>query len=346
MMAADETILITGGMGFIGLHLAEVFFREGFKVVVLDRAERNPGLPDSVRHIRGSVTDKDTWFMALAGVDTVIHLAAYMGRAVDHSNYLSVNAAGTAFMYEVIAEHKLPVKKVIVASSQEVYGEGRYRCEEHGIFYPERRKREDLVAGKWDVRCPACGMYAYLLLSEEDDKLNAVSMYGVSKIAADHTARLLGDHYEIPTIVVRNSLVIGAHPLMTQLYPGSALPYCAAQTLKNEPMEIPEDGQQLRDMITISDLGAAYRVLVRDTRAMCGAVNVCGETISLTALGETICRIAGVSFRPVYVPALRPWRSRHWMMSRRKITGEFGWQPLQTIEDGVEEYLALARTML
>lgn len=338
------TVLITGGFGFVGLHLADMFAQEDFKIRTFSRSPRPPHLSFVVDHIQGSVTDKASWLRALESVEYVIHLAVYAGYYPDYSTYLMVNAASTALMYEVIAEHQLPIKKVILASSQAVYGEGKYRCGEHGIFYPERRKREDLQRGIWDISCPVCGIVAEVMASEEDDKLNAVSMYGVSKIAADHTARLLGYCHGIPTAVVRSSHVIGAHPLMTFLYTGS-LPSFAQAALSGKPIVIPEDGNQWRNLIHIKDLGRAYQLLLHHTFTGCLTLNAGGAKIRLNDLARNISTAAGVAHSPVYETQLKPWAYRHWVISCEKITQELAWQPVHSVEEGIAEYLALAKTL-
>ncbi len=335
---------MTGGFGFVGLHLADMFAQEGFKIRTFSRSPLAPRLSFIADHVQGSVADKSSWLRALEGVDYVIHLAVYAGYYPDYSTYLTTNSASTALLYEVIAEYKLPVRKIIIASSQAVYGEGKYRCEEHGIFYPERRTRENLLRGIWDIACPACGVVAQVLPSEEDDKLNAVSMYGVSKIAADHTARLLGYCHDIPTAIIRSSHVIGAHPLMTSLYTGS-LPSFVQAALAGKPILISEDGNQWRNLIHVKDLGSVYRLLLNRTFAGCVTFNAGGTKIRLNDLAQKACTAAGITCNLIYETKPKPWAYRHWVISCEKIMGELGWSPRHTVEEGVEEYLAMARTL-
>src|SRR5215469_12497104 len=168
-------VLVTGGAGFIGSHLVERFLRDGFQVRVLDSLEKRVHphgariLPPGAEFIRGSVTDQDALLGALRDVDVVSHQAAYQDYMPDFSRFLSVNAVGTALIYELIVQHRLPVKKIIVASSQAVYGEGQYRCVQHGSFLPVPRSAQQLEAAEWEVKCPQCGDKAVPLLLLEQE---------------------------------------------------------------------------------------------------------------------------------------------------------------------------------
>src|SRR5260221_490974 len=144
-------ILVTGGAGFIGSHIADRFLAEGWSVRVMDNLQPRvhpDGIPRNVakgvEFIHGDVTQRSDWERALQGVDVVSHQAAYQDYAPDYSQFMATNVVGTAMLFEVIAEKKLPVRRVVVASSQSVYGEGQYRCDEHGQFLPEPRGIEKL----------------------------------------------------------------------------------------------------------------------------------------------------------------------------------------------------------
>src|SRR2546428_1031642 len=150
-------VLITGGAGFIGSHLVHRFLKEGFQVRALDNLDSkvHPGgrpnyLPPNVEFIRGDVTARDTLLAALRDVDIVSHQAAYQDYMPDFSRFLLVNAVGTSLLYELIVGEKLKIKKIIVASSQAVYGEGQYTCAGHGSFLPVPRSRHQLALGQWE----------------------------------------------------------------------------------------------------------------------------------------------------------------------------------------------------
>src|ERR1700688_81701 len=154
-------VLVTGGAGFIGSHLVDRFLEEGYQVRVLDSLDprihpsgQPSNIPSGVDFIQGDITDRQALLAALQGGDIVSHQAAYQDYMPDCSRFLHVNAVGTALLYELIVQEKLKVKKVIVASSQAVYGEGQYQCSNHGFFQPAPRSQEQLSAGEWEVMCP------------------------------------------------------------------------------------------------------------------------------------------------------------------------------------------------
>src|SRR5262245_34304634 len=158
-------ILITGGAGFIGSHTADRLLERGYAVRVLDSlappvhpAGKKPSyLSDQVEFLRGDVRSRDDLACALRGVDAVVHLAAYQDYLTDFSTFFHVNTVGTALLYELIVQERLPVEKVVVASSQAIYGEGPYQCEAHGTVFPPPRPLEQLMRRAWDPVCPACG---------------------------------------------------------------------------------------------------------------------------------------------------------------------------------------------
>ena len=157
-------VLVTGGAGFIGSHLADRFLEEGFEVRILDSLDprvhphgRPRYIPEKAEFIEGDICDRETLRYALCHVDVVCHQAAYQDYMPDFARFFSVNAAGTALIYELIVSDRLPVKKVLVASSQAVYGEGQYRCRKDGFFQPAPRCREQFDRGAWEMSCPTCG---------------------------------------------------------------------------------------------------------------------------------------------------------------------------------------------
>ncbi len=175
MSKKKDLVLVTGGAGFIGGHLVDALIRDGYRVRALDHLAppvHNGRLPEwfnkKAEFIKGDVCLKSDWVRALRGVSYVFHLAAYMDFHPDFSAFITTNVASAALLYEVIREKKYPVRKVIVASSQSVYGEGKYLCQKHGVVYARSRQETDLSAGRWNVCCPHDGMIMKYLPEQED----------------------------------------------------------------------------------------------------------------------------------------------------------------------------------
>src|SRR2546423_2715366 len=164
MKSHAKHALVTGGAGLIGSHVADALRREGWQVRILDNLEpqtHRHGKPawirDEVEFVEGDVADRETITAALNDIDVVFHQAAYGGYMPEIAKYVRVNSFGTAQMLEVIREKNLPIKKIVVASSQAVYSEGAATCPEHGLVFPEVRPIAQLERGDWEVHCPICG---------------------------------------------------------------------------------------------------------------------------------------------------------------------------------------------
>ncbi len=371
-------ILITGGAGFIGFYLAELFRESGFSVRILDVASRPDGLAKDIEYFQGDVTSKGSWSRALQGISHVFHLAAYGDNRPDFHKCFTVNAAASALLYEVIRDEKLPVKQIIVASSQSVYGEGKYLCKTHGVFYPVSRVKKDLESGLWDIHCPEDGLLAEVLPSAEEDKLCPVSPYGISKMAVDHIALTLGRELNIPSVALRYSMASGAYPSMRAIYP-NAIKYFTEQALKNESISLHEDGNQSRDFIDIRDLGKAHLAVLDNPAVYFQAFNIgSGKSIKIRDLAEMVYKIVGVEFtppperrtqkdesdwqkkakrrigvhryklmvggfKPVFRNEFRPFTPRHMVMSIKKIKDVLGWRPVHTLEESITEYITAVK---
>ena len=213
-----QNILITGGAGFIGSRLALQLLARGHKVRVLDNLapqihgdapESSPlfrSIRDKVDFIRGDVTCRDDLLNALSGMDTVVHLAAETGTgqsmyAIGH--YTGVNVGGTALLLDLIANEPFPVKKIVVASSRAVYGEGKYHCSQHGTVFPSPRSAENMERGDFSVHCPVCGIPAELDASDESTPVNPSSVYGITKLTQEQMVLTVGKALGISALAFR-----------------------------------------------------------------------------------------------------------------------------------------------
>lgn len=225
-------ILVTGGAGFIGSHTVDRLLEEGYQVRILDNLQqrvhpkgRPAYLPPEAEFILGDVRDREALNKALQGVDTVFHLAAYQDHMPDFSTFFQVNTVSTALLYELLVENRCSVRKVVLASSQAVYGEGKYqctndKCHETGPQFPAQRPAEQLKKGDWEIHCTGCGEPMKQLPIDEATPHPHTS-YGISKYALEMAALALGRRYEIPTIALRYSIVQGPRNSYYNAYSGA-----------------------------------------------------------------------------------------------------------------------------
>ncbi len=341
--------MVTGGVGFIGGHLVERLLKEGYRVRVLDNLApptHNGTLPEwfnkEAEFQRGDVRSKEDWIQAIKGVSFVFHLAAYMDFHLDFSTYIDTNAKSTALLYEVIVEKKYPVKKIILASSQSVYGEGSYRCERHGLVYPLPRTEAELQKKAWEPRCPDCGAELAPVSQKETDPLRPTIPYGISKKAAEELLFCLGRLYGIPSVALRYTIVHGARQSFRHFYSG-ALRQIAVMALAGEDLVLHEDGNQLRDYVNVHDVVDAHLAVLNSPKADFEAFNVgSGKATRVRELAETIAKEVGAA-TSIQTPGLyRIGAPRHSPSDNAKLRA-LGWAPKRAIEDGVREYVEWIR---
>ncbi len=340
-----KSVLVTGGAGFIGSHLVDRLIDKGNQVRVLDNLcppTHNGRLPDwfnkKAEFVNGDVRKKKDWKSALAGVSYVFHLAAYMDYHLDFSTYSDTNVRSTALLYELIVQEKLPVKKIIIASSQAPYGEGKYHCSKHGVFYALPRSKAQLTDKHWDVSCPADGTTATILPAQETDELHPLTPYAVSKATAETLGLALGKIHTIPTVALRYSIVQGSRQSYRHYYSG-ALRDFAVRAVANLPILMQEDGGQLRDFVNVHDVVDAHLLVLGDSRANYEVFNVgSGQTTRVFDLAQTVSQITGNNLIPQMPGEYRIGSPRHTLLNIDKLV-RLGWKPKRTLEDSVKEYV-------
>ena len=340
-------ILVTGGAGFIGSHTVDALVERGHQVRVLDSLEPPvhngewPNyLPAEVELIRGSVSDRDALRRALDGVDAIFHFAAHQDYHTDFSRFFLTNSVGTALIYELIVNERLPVQRVVVASSQAVYGEGRYLCPVDGVRYPDQRPPAQLEQGDWEVRCPDCAAPMEPIWTDEAVTAPHNS-YGISKRDQDDIALKLGLRYGIPSVALRYSIVQGSRQSFRNAYSG-ALRSFAVRVLSGQPPVIYEDGEQQRDYVSIHDVVEANLLVLHDSRADYQVFNVGGDRrVTVRELAQLVIETAGVAVEPELPGLYRIGDTRHIFSDISKLRA-LGWEPQVTQSEMVREYLAWA----
>jgi dTDP-L-rhamnose 4-epimerase len=341
-------VLITGGAGFIGSHTADALLARGYEVRVLDsleepvhRGRRVPAYLDPrIEFVRGDVRDPAVLLAALTGCEAVYHLAAYQDYLPTFSRFFDVNVTSTALIYELILREKLPIKKVIVASSQAALGEGLYQDAAGTRVLPGLRRVEQLSQGIWEIQ-PGPGQKGPLRWQKTDETVsNPQNPYGMSKIAEESVALNLGRRCGVPSVAMRYSIVQGPRQSFYNAYSGACRVFCLSMHLGREPT-IYEDGQQIRDFVNIGDVVDANVTVLEDARADYEMFNVGGD--QAVTVAEFAAEVAQVFGRTGYEPRpsgkYRFGDTRHIYSDVSKLK-RLGWQPKRSVRDSLLAYKA------
>jgi dTDP-L-rhamnose 4-epimerase len=341
-----EKVLVTGGAGFIGSHTVDLLLRRGYRVRVMDsltppvhpNGRRPAYLPEDVEFMVGDVRSKTDWTQALAGVDGVFHLAAYQDYLPDFSKFFHVNTVATSLLYEVIVESRLPIHKVVVASSQAAYGEGKYHCAVDGTVYPPLRPERQLLRRQWEPLCPTCGGEVQYLPTDEL-VVNPHNQYAMSKYTQEMIALNLGRRYGIPSVAMRYSITQGPRQSFTNAYSG-ILRIFTLRLLHNRPPIGYEDGHQVRDYVSVRDVAAANLLVFESAQADDQVFNVGGDRqVTVREYASLLARKLG---KPVdlHLPGeFRFGDTRHIVSDVSRLRA-LGWTPATPLDTIVDEYLA------
>jgi len=277
------SVLVTGGAGFIGSHLVDRLLAEGCRVRVLDallpqvHPQGPPTYLSSEAELRvGDVRDGDAVRAALQGVDVVVHLAAAVGvgqSMYEVMHYTSINVQGTATLLEVIVKGRLSVRRLLVASSMSIYGEGLYACAQCGPQSPGPRPSSQLALQEWEMRCPRCRAPMQSRPTPEDKPLIPTSIYAINKRDQEEMVLTVGRSLGIPAVALRFFNVYGDRQALSNPYTGVAAIFSAALLSGRRPLVF-EDGRQCRDFIHVSDVAEACLAAVRKEEVADVAINV------------------------------------------------------------------------
>jgi dTDP-L-rhamnose 4-epimerase len=347
----DAQVLITGGAGFIGSHLANSLIENGYRVRVLDVL--NPQvhgedlqwpayLHSEVERCIGDVRDRNAVRKALSGITHVYHLAAAVGvgqSMYEIEHYTDVNNRGTAVLLEELIKH--PVQRLVVASSMSVYGEGLYRTA-RGFHEPRARTRQQLAAGRWDLE------EAQELLqpvpTPETKHVAPASIYALSKLDQEQMCLMFGAAYQMPTVALRFFNVYGPHQSLSNPYTG-VLAIFASRCLNGNSPLIFEDGMQRRDFVSVWDIAQACR-LALTSEAVGEVFNIgSGEPRTVLEIAQSVIEVLNVAIDPIITGKYRTGDIRHCFADISKARRLLGYQPRVRFEEGLTEFAEwLSRT--
>jgi dTDP-L-rhamnose 4-epimerase len=260
-----NNILITGGAGFIGSRVALKLVNKGYKVTVLDNmsvqihgeaGELPEFIAGKVDFIKGDVASIEDLRKAIKNQDAIIHLAAETGTGqsmYEIYRYVDVNIGGTAKLLDILTNEQHTVKKVVVASSRAIYGEGKYECKEHGIVYPTERIDEDMSKGDFECKCPMCHKDVTLIPTDEESKIHPTSVYGITKQNQEEMVMVVCKSLGIPAVSFRYQNVYGPGQSLNNPYTG-ILSIFSTRIKNGNDINVFEDGMESRDFVYIDDI--------------------------------------------------------------------------------------------
>lgn len=338
-------ILITGGAGFIGSHLTDELIERGYKVKILDNlceqvhgpgARKPEYLNKDAEFIYGDVRDKIAVEKALLDVDAVFHLAAKVGvgqSMYEIKEYTDVNNVGTAVLLEALINN--PVKKLIVASSMSIYGEGLYEDENGTKKMDCQRSLQDLKNDRWEIMDGKNKLHP--VPTPEEKTPNLSSVYALSKYDQEKLCLITGAAYKIPTVALRFFNVYGTRQALSNPYTG-VLAIFASRLLNGKPPLIFEDGKQQRDFIHVKDVARACVAALEVSAADGQVVNVgSGNHYTITSIAEKLAKVMDITISPKISGQYRLGDIRHCFADISKMENMLQFSPQVKFEEGLEE---------
>ncbi len=347
-----KKVLITGGAGFIGSHLVDKLINEReHDVTVLDLLEKQVHgnidkppdyLNKKAKFLKGSVTDYEKLEELVGENDIIFHLAAMVGvgqSMYQIKKYIDNNILGVANLLDILANKNHNVEKVVIASSNTVYGEGKSKCANCGIFFPKLRSHQQLEMKNWEITCPSCGQKGESILTDEMTPFNSSSVYALSKQVQEEMGLMIGSTYGINTTILRFFLVYGSRQALSNPYTGVCSIF-SSRLLHGKPPIIFEDGNQSRDFVSVDDVCQALLLSI-DKKAADGEIfNVgTGLPITIKEVAEIITEKINPSLKPIYNQQFRVGDIRHCVADISKIKKKLGFKPSKIFKQGINEVI-------
>jgi dTDP-L-rhamnose 4-epimerase len=349
-----KKVLISGGAGFIGSNLALALHQKGYAVTVLDNLSeqvhgKNPddfsylflSIKDKVKFIKGDVTDGTSWKQAIADNEVIIHLAAETGTGQSMyqvERYTRVNIGGTSLMLDYLVNNQHGVKKVVVASSRAIYGEGKYFSPELGFVYPGARLSGEMDRGNFEVTYPNAKSPLQLVATDEESKIHPSSVYGITKYNQEQMVMVVCSSVNIAPVAFRYQNVYGPGQSLSNPYTG-ILSIFSANIKNNKPINIFEDGKESRDFVFIDDVVRATILGIEKDEANGQIFNVgYGRPISVMEVAQALIKNYGIEARVEISGNYRIGDIRHNFADLTKIKKLLGYTPGISFDEGIRRF--------
>lgn len=349
-----KNVLVTGGAGFIGSNVALKLLKKGYNVTVLDNLSKqihgeNPertsplylSIRDKVHFIKGSVTSREDWLKALDGQDAVIHLAAETGTGqsmYEIEKYVNTNIGGTALLLDILTNTKHHVKRVLVAESRAIYGEGKYHCQKCGDVYPLDRCDEDMSKGDFECKCPKCGGEVELLATTEDSAIHPSSVYGIAKQVQGQLVHLVCPTIGVESVSFRYQNVYGPGQSLSNPYTG-ILSIFSTRIKNGNGINIFEDGKETRDFVYIDDVVDATILGLEVPEANGHVFNVgTGVATDVLTVANTLCEKYGIKVPITVSGNYRLGDIRHNFADISLARNILGFEPKWSFADGIAQF--------
>jgi dTDP-L-rhamnose 4-epimerase len=356
----SRNVLVTGGAGFIGSHLVDRLVERGHAVTVIDNLDpqvHGPGASEplhlaahvaagAVRFLRGDVCDRAALRQALEGTDSVVHLAAVVGvgqSMYQPHYYVHNNGVGSALLLELVVPLRQRVRKLIVASSMSLYGEGAYGCSSCGGSRPLPRSAEQMAEGRFEVQCARCGDELVPLPTPESKPPEIESVYAATKKHQEDLFLAFGRAYGIPTFALRFFNVFGPRQSLGNPYTGVAAIFLS-RLLNERPPLVFEDGRQSRDFVDVRDIAEALLRAVEFDGDGAHVLNVgTGRRTTINDVADALASSLGVEIEPVRLGQYRAGDIRHCVADPTRARELLGFEARRTLAEGLPELIAWCR---
>jgi dTDP-L-rhamnose 4-epimerase len=350
MTMTSKRILVTGGAGFVGSHTVDALVGAGHRVRVFDNlaTQVHPNgapayLRPEVEMIHGDMRDPSAVRCALQGMEVIYHLAAAVGvgqSMYEIARYMESNTQGTANLLQALLDGKLQFEKLIVASSMSIYGEGQYRCPEHGARAAAARGPSQLRAKAWELRCPLCASDMAPVPTSESKPLECTSIYALSKKDQEEMTLLFGRTYNVPVVALRYFNIYGTRQSLSNPYTGVAAIFASRLLNRNPPM-IFEDGRQQRDFVSVHDVVRANLLAMERSEADGMALNIAsGEAITVEGVARALAEAMAIEVPVEITGKYRAGDIRHCFADISAAGRRLGYRPKFSFAQGVRELIA------